>query len=76
MNNQHRHAIFLILRIRFDKTQINTSHIIGPYDVDFENGWGMWFSASDATTTWTLNTGPVKTLNTGPLGDHTLQGQG
>lgn len=50
--------------------------LIGAYDVDFENGWGIWSSDRNANVLWSLNTGPVKTLHTGPLGDHTLGGGG
>ena len=49
----------------------------GKYDADFENGWGIWKSASnEGLIPWKQHSSFTQTMNTGPRGDHTLQGRG
>ena len=53
------------------------NYVSGKYDADFENGWGVWFSANNkGLIPWAIHSGRTKTMNTGPRGDHTLQGRG
>ncbi|XP_028404131.1 uncharacterized protein LOC114526809 [Dendronephthya gigantea] len=50
---------------------------MGKYDTDFEGGWNIWFTAGNpGLIPWTQHSGSTQTMNTGPQGDHTLQGKG